>query len=76
MFSDKPREIRKIIWSKIIGKTWLVMSPLSQRSETLLSRQSPHANFSDEPTITKKKFVTESTTTRQKFLLMNQLLQT
>ena len=57
MFSDKPtiREIRKIIWSKIIGETWLVMSPLSQRSETLLNRQSPHENFSDEPTITEKK---------------------
>ena len=57
MFSDKPtiREIRKIICSNIIGETWLVMSPLSQRSETLLSRQSPHANFSDEPTITEKQ---------------------
>ena len=57
MFSDKPtiREITKIIWSKIIGETWLVMSPLSQRSETLLSRQSPHENFSDEPPITEKQ---------------------
>ena len=32
-----------------------MMSSLSQRSETLMSRQSPHENFSDEPTITEKQ---------------------